>query len=214
MSSASTQTFLVCSRCDIATIHTLLCITDSDYEYFDADGYKGIEPATYRVFRCDGCTRVSVYIWSAFHDPQSQFGEQDYPADSVDVPGAPTNVRIAYKQAAQVKSHSKVAYLVLARRVLDAIVKDRCPKERNLSRALKSLAAKDDIPPMLAEAANHIRLFGNMAAHESDRSFNEIHVQMIEKFLDVLVEYLYITPNAFHEFKALLDLESKKTNDA
>lgn len=214
MSSALTQTFLVCGRCDIATVHTLLCTTDSDYEYFDADGYRAVEPATYNVFRCDGCTRISVYIQSAFHSPQSQFGKQDYPVDSVDVPGAPASVRGAYKQAAQVKSHSKVAYVVLARRVLDAIVKDRCPEERNLSLALRSLAAKGDIPPMLAEAAKHIRLLGNMAAHEADRNFNEIHVQMIEKFLDVLVEYLYITPRALQDFKALLDLEGDETDDA
>ena len=67
---------------------------------------------------------------------------------------------------------------------------------------------------MLAEAAKHIRLLGNMAAHEADRNFNEIHVQMIEKFLDVLVEYLYITPSALQDFKVLLDLEDKEPDDA
>lgn len=213
MSSNSTQTFLACGRCHIATVHTLLCTTDSDYEYFDADGYKGVEPATYHVFRCDGCTRFSLYIWSAFHSPQSRFGEQDYPVDSVDVPGAPTSVRVAYKQAARVKSHSKVAYVVLARRVLDAIVNDRCPEARNLSLGLNALAAKCEIPPMLSEAANHIRLFGNMAAHDADSHFNDIHVQMIEKFLALLVEHLYITPSALQEFKILLDLEGKGPSD-
>lgn len=208
------KTFLVCGRCTVATVHTLLCVTDSDYEHFDADGYKGVEPATYNLFRCDGCTRVSVYIWSAFHSPQSEFGEQDYPSECGEVHGAPASVRIAYQQAERVKSRSKIAYAVLARRVLDAIVKDRCPEARSLSRGLDALAARGDIPPLLAEAAKHIRLFGNMAAHEAKAHFNEIHVQMIEKVLAVLVEHLYITPSALQEFKLLLDLDGQQDTDA
>lgn len=214
MSAALLQTFLVCRRCDVATVHTLLCATDSDLEHSDAEGYKHSEPATYRFFRCNGCTRVSVYIWSAFHSPQSEFGEQDYPCDFADVRGAPSAVRNAYQQAERVKLHSKVAYVILARKVLEAIIEDRCPAERNLSGALAILAARGEIPPLLAEAARHIRRFGNMAAHEAEVNFNEIHVQMIEKFLTALVDHLYTAPSALQEFKILLDLNGKEQADA
>jgi hypothetical protein len=204
----------MCRRCDVATVHTLLCATDSDFEHCDADGYRHSEPATYSVFRCNGCTRVSVYIWSAFHSPQSEFGEQDYPCDFVDFEGVPTAVRNVYQQAERVKPHSKVAYAVLARKVLEEIIKDRCLAERNLSSSLTILAERGEIPPLLAEAAKHIRLLGNMAAHEAEVSFNEIHVQMIEKLLAILIDHLYTAPSALQEFKILLDLNGKEQADA
>lgn len=215
MSTPSRQTFLICDRCGVATVHTLLCSADSDFEYLDAEGHKGFEPATYSFFQCNGCTRVSLYIWSALHRPPSEFGEQDYPKAPSELGGVPATVRMAYEQAQEAKSHSKLAYAMLARRVLDVIAKDRCPEERNLSRALGVLARNAEIPPVLAEAAKHIRLFGNSATHEAEASFNEMHVRMIETFLAAMVDYLYTMPSTLHEFKMLLDLDGQEqTHDS
>ncbi|KLN57476.1 DUF4145 domain-containing protein [Variovorax paradoxus] len=213
MNETRRKKFLSCHRCDTATVHSLLCRADSDVERCDAEGYKSYEPATYSIFQCDGCTRISVYIWSAFHSPLSEFGEQDYPPGFLDIRGAPAAVSLAYQQAEHVKSRSKVAYAVLARKVLDAIVKDRCAEERNLSRALNVLATRGEIPSLLAEAANHIRLFGNAAAHEANMHITEIHVQMIDKFLAVLVDHLYTAPTALKEFKVLLDMDGDEQVD-
>src|SRR5687767_3165105 len=106
------QTFLVCDRCGKATIHTLLCSEESDVESNDADGYLGIEPATYNVLRCNGCTRISLYIWSAFHRPDTEFGEREYPAwgNKYRLPSA---VQLAFFDAERVKHHSDGAYAIM-----------------------------------------------------------------------------------------------------
>ena len=130
-----------------------------------------------------------------------------------EVRGAPALVRLAYAQAEKIKPHSKVGYAVLARRVLETIAKDRCADEKNLSRALGILAARGEIPSTLADAANHIRLFGNAAAHEASMQINEIHVQMIDKLLATLLDHLYTSPAELYEFKGLLGLLEASGDD-
>jgi Domain of unknown function (DUF4145) len=148
-----------------------------------------------------------VYIWSHFHSPHSEFGEQTYPPSVAEESGIPHTVREAYREAERVKQHSNVAYAILARRVLEVIAKERGVSERNLSRAMSVLAIRGEIPPILSEAATLIRTFGNVSAHSSVEKINGMHVEMIEKFLEVLVQYLYVAPAALDGFKSLLDIE-------
>ncbi|MFD1710509.1 DUF4145 domain-containing protein [Ottowia sp. GY511] len=204
MDSKPAKTFLECDRCRTATVHTLLHTVESDVEFCDADGYKGHEPATYRLLQCDGCSRVSVYVWSALHSPHSQFGEREYPGKVPELSEAPALVRKAFHQAERVRSVSNEAYAVKARAVLETIVRDRGVEQRNLAQGLAILADQEAIPPLLAKAATYIRLLGNAAAHSVEVSFTENHVRMIETFVAALINHLYIWPTAFQEFSDLL----------
>lgn len=206
MPSKKRKTFLICNRCGTSTIHTLRCAIESDVEHYDIEGFRMYEPATYRTFQCDGCTQVSLYIWSALYSPGSEFGEPAYPMKEQELYGVPDAVQLAYRQAEKVRTHSTAAYAVLARRVIEAIARDRGIVEKNLSRAVTIMAARGEIPPLLAEAATLIRTFGNTAAHESGEAINWNHVQMIEKFLVVLIEYLYVGPATLRDFKFILDI--------
>ena len=208
MVKAKRQTFLVCVRCGGATVHTLLASEESDYRLCDVEGYFGHEPATYHLFRCDGCTCISLYIWSAFHSPHSEFGEREHPVRFADQAELPAAVRLAYREADRVKNHSNAAYAVLARKVLEVIAKERGISDRNLSRALSMLAEKGAIPPILAEAATLIRIFGNAGAHPGGEEINGWHVEMIDQFLELLVQYLYVAPAALHQFKCFLGINS------
>lgn len=168
------------------------------------------EPATYTTFRCDGCTQVSLYIWSALHSPDSEFGQQIFPYSLHNPQHLPAPVKAAYRQAQRVKSQSNVAYAVLARKVLEAIAIDRELRGHSLAKALPILLKRGELPPLLAEAAELIRTFGNAAAHEPVAVINGLHVELIEKFLALLVEYMYTAPSILQELKHHLDLE---TND-
>lgn len=213
MTDTRRKAVLICARCGVATTHGLVCSEDSDYQYCDAEGYDAIEPATYNAFRCEGCTQISMYMWSAFHNPRSEFGERVYPLNTSENSGVPAAVRVAYAQAERVRLHSSSAYAVLARRVLEVIARDRGIPERNLSRSMSLLADTGQIPPLLAEAATLIRTFGNSAAHASGDVINGLHVQMIEKFLAVLIDHLYVAPAALHEFKMMLGLDEGQPKD-
>ena len=63
--------------------------------------------------------------------------------------------------------------------------------------------------PMLAEAATLIRTFGNAGAHSPNSEINGLHVEMIEKFLEALIQYVYIAPATLREFKFVLDIEQE-----
>jgi hypothetical protein len=152
-----------------------------------------------------------MYIWSPFHSPYSEFGEQVYPPLLQEIEGVTRAVMLAYQQAEQIRLHSTAGYAVLARKVLEAITKDWGINENNLSTALSILAAKGKLPPILVEAATLIRTFGNAAAHESGTTINWIHVDMIEKFLAALIAYLYTDPAALREFKLILEIENEES---
>lgn len=201
------KTLLVCSRCSSTTIHSLLCSEESEVQYLNGEGIYNYEPGTYSLLRCDGCRQISVYVWSPFHNPGSEFGEKTYPADMVLSSAVPKLVRTIYLQAEKIKQHSTIAYAILARKVLEEIIKERGIAERNLAQGMSILAKRGEIPPFLAEAATLIRIFGNTAAHASEEHIDGLHVLMIEKFLATLIEYLYEAPATLNEFKVLLEME-------
>lgn len=214
MNEAQRRTFHGCRRCGSATVHTVVCSEESDFRHCDIEGFFHHEPATYSVFRCDGCTEISVYIWSAFHNPESEFGQLIYPPRIGEEPEIPDLVRKAYQEAEAVRWHSNSAYAVLARKVLEIIAKDRGVTEHNLSRSLSVLAERGEIPPLLAKATTLIRTFGNAGAHSSENNITGIHVEMIEQFLEVLMQHIYIAPAALRLFKTLLETEDNDVMDA
>jgi hypothetical protein len=155
-----------------------------------------------------------MYIWSAFHSPGSEFGERIYPEVIAVDSGMPAAVAAAYREAERIKQHSNGAYAVMARKVLELVAREHGVQERNLSKAISCLAARGVIPPFLAEAATLIRKFGNISAHSSDQSIDALHVALIEKFLTVLVEYLYVAPTALRELAKMalnIDEDDEKT---
>jgi Domain of unknown function (DUF4145) len=212
MPATTRRTFLVCTRCTQATIHSLLNFEESDFKSCSADGFVSHEPATYHFFRCDGCTQISVYIWSALHSPYSEFGELIYPRRFIDGITLPDSVKVAYVEAEKIRPHSVTAYAVLSRKVLEVIANERGINERNLSRALEVLAATNQIPPVLAEAATLIRVFGNVGAHSGGGELNGLHAEMIGQFLELIVQYVYEAPAALHNFKCLLGLDDDGTD--
>jgi Domain of unknown function (DUF4145) len=194
------QTFLVCDRSSAATAHTVLGSAESDVEYSDADGYRGADPATYTMFRCDGCTRVSLYILSSLHSPHSEFGECKYP-QLPSFSGLPAEVAQCYWQAQKLRPVSDSAYATAARRVLEAVVSDRRATGRNLDQGLRRLIEQEFFPPFLAEAINFIRIFGNEAAYETPRAGTALDAEMIERFLAATLDHVYWAPAALEQFK-------------
>lgn len=205
---AKNCTFMSCIRCGTSTLHTQLCESDSDVQFWDANEYLVTEPATYSAHRCNGCLQISLYIWSSVHNPGSKFGEQVFPSLQMqDIGFIPKNVLHAYHQAEQVKLKSNTAYAILARKVLEAIAYDQEPDCHNFSQAISKMITRRGIPSYLSESTTLIRKFGNIAAHSSE-PITGTHMQLIEKFLNALIEYLYTAPGDFKIFKIMLSIEN------
>lgn len=197
--------FLTCDRCGGATIHSLLCVEESDVEYTDADGYSNVEPAVYRVFSCNGCRRISLYVWSHLHSPHTEVGEREYPTVKLQS-GLPPSVQSAYMEAKGVKNGSDAAYAIMVRRVLEIVTLDRGIRCRNLALSLSELIKREQLPPALAEAVTLMRTFGNTAAHNKDQAINRLHTDMMERLLDALLEHIYMIPADIAMFKLLVGI--------
>ncbi|MNY38052.1 hypothetical protein D3C86_1726510 [compost metagenome] len=96
----------------------------------------------------------------------------------------------------------------MARRVLETVAKDRGINRRNLADALAELVVREHVPPVLAEAMTLIRLFGNASAHNKSQEVNSLHTEMIARFLDALLEQIYVLPAEIGMFKLLMNIDS------
>jgi hypothetical protein len=207
MRLAATQFLMSCRHCGDLALHTLLLEHEFAVKYVDAEGYAMTEPATYAVLTCELCSELSLYLKSNLHYPESELGEVAYPVVSVDTDSLPPSIAKAYNDALSVKQKSKVAFLVLGRRVLEEVARDQGVWRGNLARSIETLLSAGKLSPLLADASNLIRAFGNQAAHAGIGTFNEHHVDMADQFLHLLINYLYIAPAQLTMYKHLLDVQ-------
>lgn len=193
--------FARCERCDQITKQCVLVYTETEVEYIDVDGCRSYDFGIYRFVRCQRCKDIALFLWSTANEPDSEFGEVVYPQKKEKWVGIPETVRTALIEAEKVKHHSVVAYVIMACRVLESIAVERGLTNRSLARALMRLSENGTIPPLLAEAAEIIRELGNAGAHSSGEQFDGFHIYMIDTFLPLLIDYIYITPVSLSSYK-------------
>jgi len=171
------------------------------------------EPAYYTGFSCVSCTDLSIYLKSPFHNPTSEYGNLIFPERPEDYEGLPKAIAEAYWEAMRVKRVSRPAFALMGRRLLEEVARDQGCSATNLAAALGKLSESGRLPPLLAKASTMIRVFGNVAAHDSSMALNEHHVAMIDEFLRLIIEYVYVAPSSLHTFEHLLEIVDAEDGD-
>jgi hypothetical protein len=69
---------------------------------------------------------------------------------------------------------------------------------------LSELARRGDLPPVLAEMTDVLRLLGNMGAHASDQPVKASQVDALDEFFRAVIEYIYIAPDRLRRFQKRL----------
>ncbi|MGA2507091.1 MAG: DUF4145 domain-containing protein [Chitinispirillaceae bacterium] len=211
-------TVLFCPHCGNTTGQTLL-ITQTYLAKFygTSDGSESTHEMIYNVVRCETCKEILVYnLFPENYDPTEPiYGHIVYPAQEISSDKVPGRVGKIYEEAMKVKNISPIAFVILARRVLEEICLDKKVEERNLSQALKTLIKNGDIPKPLGEATELIRIVGNAGAHATDKKITPPQVWAIDDFIKVIIEYLYLAPSKIAEFKKRYGdfMEKAKTNE-
>lgn len=113
----------------------------------------------------------------------------------------PKHIRQVYEEAASIQQLSSDAFAVQIRRALEAICDDRGVGQRTLHAALKELAGKGEIPPVLAEFTDVLRLLGNIGAHWTGQRVHPLQTHALDDFFRAVVEYIYVAPSKPKEFK-------------
>jgi hypothetical protein len=92
----------------------------------------------------------------------------------------------------------------MIRRSLEIVCNDRGLSAGNLAKRIKILSDRGEIPPVLSQATDLLRLIGNIAAHGSEQSVHALQVRAIDDFFMAVIEYLYIAPRRISDFERRL----------
>ena len=124
-----------------------------------------------------------------------------YPG-SVDLPEpVPINVREVYAEASRIKRSAPNAFAVMLRRALEAVCDDRGVEKGALGERLRKLADHGEVPPLLAEVSDVVRMLGNIGAHASSLSVTVPDTWVLDDFFRAIVEYVYIAPSKLKKYK-------------
>jgi hypothetical protein len=174
--------------------------------YLDGRRDQSDYEAAYFVAACETCHEVLVYLAEAHIPPDLQFSETDlmWPDPGHLPRSVPEAIRNCYEEAARIKSLAPNAFAVQIRRALEALCEDRGQSAGSLHQRLQKLAATGEIPSVLAEMTDVLRLLGNLGAHASTQPVRPGHVRAIDEFFRAVIEYVYIAPGKIREFRERL----------
>jgi hypothetical protein len=167
------------------------------------DGSEDSIPATYYVASCDTCKGILVYLDIPDRTEPDEFelAGLAWPQKQTLHVAVPKPIRQIYEEAALIRNLSADAFAVQIRRALEAICNDRGITVVNLHDALRELAKKGEIPPVLAEFTDVLRLLGNIGAHWTGQKVHPLQTHAIDDFFRAVVEYIYVAPSKLKEFK-------------
>lgn len=171
------------------------------------DGRRAEEwQAAYFIAVCETCHEILVYLAEGDIPPDSRFSVTDlmWPDPGHLPPSVPEAIRSCYEEAARIKNLAPNAFAVQVRRALEALCEDRGHTAGPVHQRLQRLAATGEIPPVLAEMTDVLRLLGNLGAHASTQPVRPGHVRAIDEFFRAVVEYVYIAPGKIRDFRERL----------
>lgn len=167
------------------------------------DGIEDEHPWSSFVAVCETCDHLLIYenIGNQFGDNEFDFGDLVYPESGKLHSSVPETIATVYEEAYRIKTLAPNAFAVQLRRAIEALCEDRKAKRGNLQVRLKDLAEKGEIPPVLAEATDALRILGNIGAHGIGESIHPLQAFAIDEFFRAVVEYVYVAPSKLREFK-------------
>jgi hypothetical protein len=167
------------------------------------DGSEDQHPWSTFVAVCETCNNLLLYDnpGDQMDDGSFHYGDLVYPDSGKLHKSVPDIIEEVYREAYRIKNLAPNAFAVQIRRALEALCEDRNAKKGNLQIRLKDLSEKGEIPPVLAEASDILRLLGNIGAHGINKSIHPLQALAIDEFFRAVVEYVYIAPSKIKEFR-------------
>jgi hypothetical protein len=179
--------------------------------WYTATGEEDRDPWSTFVVVCETCGHILLYENLADLLEDDEFGkaELEYPKAGRLSAGVPKTICEVYDEAARIRETAPNAFAVQIRRALEALCEDRAAKGRSLAEKLKDLSAKAEIPPVLAEMTDVLRLIGNVGAHGIGESVHPLQASAIDEFFKAVIEYVYVAPAKLRAFKEKMKSSKK-----
>ncbi len=200
-----------CPHCGNVAPQRVMLRHSYQTEWYDLSGQKMTEPGPDMeaiVCICRTCNELLVYDGMA----ESECGAWPplgYPDSGELHKSVPSQIRAVYAEAARVKRTAPNAFAVMLRRALEALCDDRGVDQGALAGRLRALADRGEVPPLLAEVSDVVRILGNMGAHSSEMSVSVPDTWALDDFFKAIVEYVYVAPGKLKDFKGNLKKVTK-----
>lgn len=189
-----------CNRAPQTLVHSQPC----EFTLYDVkDGSPEIELMDMYVASCDTCKGLLIYSDMGGGEDKEHFADNYlvWPEKKTLHQAVPKDIRQVYEEAMHIRMASPDAFAVQIRRGLEAICVDRGVNEKNLSKALRMLADKGEIPPVLARITDVLRLLGNVGAHWTGQHVHPLQTNALDDFFRAIVEYIYVAPSKLKDFQ-------------
>ncbi len=175
------------------------------------DGSESEAPWSTFVAVCETCHQILLYDNAGDQMEEKDFhlGDLIYPESGHLHISVPRMISVIYSEASRIKSIAPNAFAVQIRRALEALCEDRNAKKGILQNRLKDLADKGEIPPVLSEASDTLRILGNIGAHGLGESVHPSQVYAIDDFFRAVIEYVYVAPGKLKDFREKLSKDNE-----
>lgn len=202
-----------CPHCGNRTPQRLVCMHRShvveEYDGSHADHFD----IKYFIAVCDTCDDLLLYLAVDEDIPEDSHFEEGrlvWPVIHELPDYVPKSIRQCYAEALQIRSRSPSGFAVLIRKALDLLCDDRGAPRGSLLRRLTYLVQNGELPRLLAETTNVLRILGNVGAHARDTQVVRERLHLIDQFFLAVMEYVYITPVRLkHIHTAISKLENE-----
>ena len=197
-----------CPHCGNQAPQRLLHRQTYREKMWDADTHEPLKDAPWSSFvaSCQTCGNVLVYDNPGDHTEEKQFSLCDlvYPEMPFLSSDVPRKIATSYAEACRIKAISPNAFAVLIRRTLEILCNERGLTKGTFAKRLKILSDKGELPPVLSQTTDLLRLIGNIGAHGFEETVHPLEVRAIDDFFKAIVEYLYIAPKRIADFQKRL----------
>lgn len=172
----------------LKAFHCPVCGTYAHMEWFML--HTNVSNTMYYEAQCSCCKKPS--LWHVTEYTNGQLGRHDksaeliYPDNGVAAlpeQDMPEDVKKDYVEAARIFSRSPRGAAALLRLGLQKLCKHLGEKGENINTDIRSLAAKNILPPLVVKVADTVRIAGNNAVHPgemSDEDFDHVASKMFE----------------------------------
>lgn len=161
----------------------------------------------YATMRCEYCKQPTIMRETRRDDDSMIWVEgrtQLYPNEARGQSAAiPESIRSAMAEAHLcIRAHAPTAAALMVRRSLEALAVDRAVTTRNLAASIHELRDGGHIDQRLFDWADALRLAGNSAAHDVDRSADPIDVRDMIHLAEAILDYVYVIQARYEQFRA------------
>ena len=201
-----------CPHCGNTSTHVCkFQLETSEFDFDEKGSFFPLFETCYFLAMCDTCRQPLLYLLQdneqgPFDPDQSLFEGSAllWPIHEMLPEAVPESVRQCYTEAIYIKRRSAKSFAIHVRAALEALCDDRGAVKGSLSKRLKDLVFKDEMPGALAEMSEVIRLLGNISAHDYRSRLSWADADVIDEFFKAIIEYVYIGPAKIRDFQKRL----------